>query len=135
MKKRAAMLFMGLAFVALIFASMPAFSQEGIVNLADSAFGDRQRPPAVFEHDQHNEKANMDDCSVCHHVYQNGEKVEDESSEDSSCSGCHNVTGGYPTRPLMNAYHDLCTGCHVDAKAGPVTCGECHPRKQKIVRS
>jgi hypothetical protein len=27
----------------------------------------------------------------------------------------------------MKAYHDLCKGCHLEYKTGPVMCGECHP--------
>jgi hypothetical protein len=43
------------------------------------------------------------------------------------CSDCHHRETGFPTRPLMKAYHDLCKSCHLENKAGPVTCGECHP--------
>ena len=113
----------------MVSSSIPAYSQEDITSLKDEAFGKGQRPPAVFVHEAHNEKAEIEDCNVCHHVYRNGKNVEDESSEDSRCSDCHNMKKGYPTRPLMKAYHDLCKGCHKAKKAGPITCGECHPRK------
>lgn len=128
MKKRTVALFFGMVVAACILAFVPAYSQEDIVSLKDEAFGKGQRPAAVFAHEDHNEKAEIEDCSVCHHVYKEGEKVEDESSEDMSCSDCHNVNKGYLTRPLMKAYHDLCQNCHKENKSGPITCGECHPR-------
>jgi predicted CXXCH cytochrome family protein len=122
-------LFIVTAVVAFVFAFVPVYSQEDIMTLEDSAFHDSQRPAAVFEHDQHNEKAEIDECNVCHHLYEGGNKVEDDSSEGQGCSDCHNVEEGYPTRPLMKAYHDLCKGCHGEKDKGPVTCGECHPRQ------
>ncbi|MES0385964.1 MAG: PriCT-2 domain-containing protein, partial [Hyphomicrobium sp.] len=68
-------LFTGMAVLCCMLAFMPAYSQEDITTLADEAFGDKQRPPAVFAHEQHNEKAEIEECNVCHHVYKNGEKV------------------------------------------------------------
>jgi predicted CXXCH cytochrome family protein len=128
MKKKTVALFIGFAFTGCLLAFFPAYAQEDITALADDAFANRQRPPAVFAHEEHNEKAQIDDCATCHHVYRNAEKVEGESSEDMGCADCHNVKAGYPTRPLMKAYHDLCQGCHKEKKSGPITCGECHPR-------
>ena len=135
MKKRALALFVVIIGLFFAFAFMPAYSQEDIVSLADKAFHDSQRPAAVFVHDQHNENAEIEDCNVCHHVYEGGKKVEDDSSEGQGCSDCHNVKEGYPTRPLMKAYHDLCKNCHQEKDAGPVTCGECHPRGQAVASS
>ena len=131
MRKRTVALYagMGVLISVLTFMLMPAYSQEDIVTLEDSAFKDAQRPPAVFAHDDHNEKAEIDECNVCHHLYEGGNKVEDESSEGQGCSDCHNVKEGHPTRPLMKAYHDLCKVCHGEKGSGPVTCGECHPRQ------
>ena len=131
MRKRTVALYagMGVLISVLTFMLMPAYSQEDIVTLQDSAFKDAQRPPAVFAHEEHNEKAEIDECSVCHHLYEGGNKVEDESSEDQGCSDCHHVEEAHPTRPLMKAYHDLCKQCHLENKKGPITCGECHPRQ------
>jgi hypothetical protein len=129
MKKRMVALYIGMAVLVCVFPFvMPAYSQEDITELADEAFGDRERPAAVFAHEDHNEKAEIEDCSVCHHVYEGGNKVEYESSEDQSCSDCHTVEGEGETRKLMRAYHDLCKKCHKEKKKGPITCGECHPK-------
>jgi hypothetical protein len=128
MKKKTLALLIGMAVLACMVAFVPAYSQEDITSLKDEAFGEGQRPAAVFAHDDHNEKAEIEECSVCHHVYKEGVLVEDESSEDSKCSDCHNVKGDYPTRPLMKAYHDLCGDCHKEQGQGPITCGECHPK-------
>ena len=131
MKNKTVTLFAGLAVLACMLAFMPAHSQEDITFLKDKAFGEGERPAAVFVHEEHNEKAEIEECNVCHHVHKDGELVEDESSEDMSCSDCHNVKEGYPTLPLMKAYHNLCQGCHKEKGHGPITCGECHPRGGK----
>ena len=130
MKKRMVALYIGMAVLISVFPfMMPAYSQEDITELADEAFGDRERPAAVFAHEEHNEKAEIEECNVCHHLYEDGNKVEDESSEGQGCADCHNVEEGHPTRPLMKAYHDLCKQCHLDNDKGPITCGECHPKQ------
>ena len=82
--------------------AVTAFCNEGEA-VTDYSFNHRQRTAAIFAHDEHNEKAQIDECSICHHLYQNGVKVEGESSEDMSCSDCHAVQIGFPTRPLMKA--------------------------------
>ncbi len=128
MRKRTVSIYFSLAVLVSVFCLVQSYAQEDIVQLEDSAFKDRQRPPAVFAHEDHNEKAEIEDCNVCHHVYEGGNKVEDESSEDQSCSDCHTVEGEGQTRPLMKAYHDLCKQCHREKKKGPITCGECHPK-------
>ncbi len=129
MKKKTLVLYAATIGFIFAFTFMPGYSQEEMVALEDEAFGTRQRPDAVFVHEEHNEKAKIEECNVCHHLYKDGKKVEDESSEDMECSECHKVEGGSRTRPLMKAYHDLCKSCHRTNKTGPVTCGECHPRK------
>lgn len=128
MKKKTVALFIGLAVLACMLAFMPAYSQEDMTMLKDDVFKDRQRPAAVFVHEEHNEKAEIEECNVCHHLYKDGRKIEDESSEDMGCADCHNVKKDFPTRPLMKAYHDRCQGCHKEMKSGPITCGECHRR-------
>ena len=92
------------------------------------AFEAPRRPGSIFDHDAHNEKAGLDDnCAVCHHVYEDGVLVEDESSEDSSCSDCHGLR---PTDEnsvgLEAAFHRQCKECHFESARGPVLCGECH---------
>ena len=113
---------------ACVFLYMiPAFSQDEITFLLDPAFKKHERPAAVFVHDVHNEKAGIDDCAVCHHVWEDGKIVEDESSEDQKCSDCHKVKPDSGTTGLRNAYHNLCTSCHIKENKGPVTCAGCHP--------
>jgi len=103
-----------------------AYSQENVKSVQDSAFKTKMRPDAVFVHDEHNEKAEIDDCGTCHHVYKDGVKVEDETSEDTECSGCHKIDGN--PMPLVAKYHLRCKGCHEEKKSGPVMCSECHIR-------
>jgi len=117
--------------VLLIISAFYAYSGEDTPTVDNTVFEHPQRAAAVFDHDDHNEKAMMtDDCSVCHHVYENRQKVEDESSEDSACSECHSLK---PTSenaiPLRMAFHKRCKECHFESNKGPVLCGECHIKK------
>jgi hypothetical protein len=107
---------------------MPAFSQEDMEVVDNDGFSEKQRPPAVFRHDEHNEKAELEDCSECHHIYENGEKLEDESSEDQSCADCHEEKSTDKKPGLRKAFHTNCKGCHLARKQGPVMCGQCHVR-------
>ncbi|NLW81849.1 MAG: cytochrome c3 family protein [Desulfovibrionales bacterium] len=108
--------------------SVSAFSQEDTVLKVD-AFGKLERPVSVFDHDTHNEKAQAEDCSLCHHVYKDGKKVEGESSEGQACSECHTLKAQGTQPGLRMAYHQQCKKCHIDQKKGPVACGECHVKK------
>jgi hypothetical protein len=87
------------------------------------------RPSPAFAHDEHNEKAGIEDCIECHHVYdEDGNRLEDESSEDQECSECHGAEGDEYPMDLVRHYHLNCRGCHQAEKAGPVACGECHAK-------
>ena len=112
----------------LTFLMMPAASQEDIEVLDDQGFSKRQRPPAVFKHDEHNEIAEIEECNECHHVYENGVKIEDESSEDQLCSDCHSEEESGDQPRLVKAFHLNCKGCHRAEQKGPIMCGECHVR-------
>ncbi len=107
---------------------LPAYSQYEIKFLLDPAFDHHERPAAVFNHEEHNEKAEIYECYVCHHVWEDGKIVEYESSEDQKCSDCHDVDPEAGNTGLRNAYHKLCTDCHIEKDKGPVTCAGCHPK-------
>lgn len=112
-----------------ILCAVAAFSQEDMVVVDNRVFDNPQRTPSAFEHDAHNEAAEIEDCAACHHVYDDdGNLVEDESSEDSSCSECHGASDEGRTPNLRKAYHLNCKGCHSERASGPVLCGECHQR-------
>jgi len=107
---------------------IPAFSQEDMVAVDSEGFSKKQRPPAVFRHDEHNETALIEECSECHHVYENREKLADESSEGQGCWECHDETGSGNQPGLRKAFHTNCKGCHRQNKKGPIMCGQCHVR-------
>lgn len=107
----------------------PALSQENVKTVDDSAFVERMRPRAVFFHDDHNEKAGIEDCGKCHHVYKDGRIIEGETSEDKECSACHLGKKGNNLIDLTDIYHRQCKACHVEKKKGPLMCNECHVRK------
>ena len=127
MRKRGVVLLTGLLLT--VFFLVAAYSQEEMVMVDSSVFPNPERVPSVFNHEEHNEAAEIDDCSECHHVYEDGVKLEDESSEDMLCSDCHEIeaTGNQPS--LMQAFHHNCKGCHLSEKKGPIMCGECHRKK------
>ena len=105
-----------------------AWAQEDMVTVEPDAFNNPQRTASVFRHDEHNEAAAIEDCAVCHHLYENGKLVEDGSSEDQRCSDCHQLEAQGRQLGLMRAFHTNCKGCHLEKNAGPVMCGECHRR-------
>ncbi len=128
MKKRTWIIYTVIILMGGIFAVMSGYSQEDVTNVADSAFKKKMRPAVPFLHDKHNETAELDECNTCHHVYEDGKIVEDDSSEDQECSGCHTLNKGDNPMSLVNIYHLQCKGCHQEKKAGPIMCSECHPR-------
>lgn len=101
-----------------------------IIRMDTSAFETLRRPAALFDHDTHNENAELEDCEVCHHVWEDGRVVEGESSEDSPCSDCHGIqASGDNGMALANAFHTQCRACHIDIGKGPMLCGECHKKE------
>ena len=76
--------------VLLLGLTAPAHAQEDMVVVDNGVFESPRRAPSVFVHDTHNETAEIEGCSQCHHVYdEEGNLLEDESSEDQRCADCH----------------------------------------------
>ena len=126
MKKAAVFIFASVVVSVFLFTS--AYSQEEMTFVDNSVFTNPQRTPSVFRHDEHNETAGVEECNQCHHVYEDGKLLEDESSEDQRCSDCHESKASENTPALMKAYHTNCKGCHLEEKKGPIMCGECHQK-------
>ncbi len=112
--------------MVLIVLLATGFSQDEMTQVDNDIFLDPQRPPTVFNHEDHNEMAEIEDCAQCHHLYEDGKLVEDESSEDMRCAECHEEKKVGKTPSLMQAFHLNCKGCHHRENSGPVMCGECH---------
>jgi hypothetical protein len=106
-----------------------AWSQEDMKVVSPENFAKPQRPAAVFPHDDHNAKAGIENCNECHHVYEGGKRVDDESSEDRRCSECHSLENAGSQPGLRKAFHLNCRGCHQIQNKGPIMCGECHVRQ------
>ncbi|MCG8687231.1 MAG: cytochrome c family protein [Desulfobacterales bacterium] len=121
-----------LAFILSVLGAWTAISSqdsgsEELIRMDTSAFDTLRRPAAVFDHDTHNETAELEDCAICHHVWEDGKLIEDESSEDSPCSECHGLKSSPEnSMALANAFHTQCRACHIDKGKGPLLCGECH---------
>jgi hypothetical protein len=117
-----------LAAFAMLFI-VNAWSQEDMKVVPSDDFARPRRPAAVFPHDQHNEKAKIENCNQCHHVFEDGKRLEDESSEGQPCSDCHGLEKAGRQPGLMMAFHLNCKGCHEAQQKGPIMCGECHVRQ------
>lgn len=116
-----------LAGLLLVMAS--AYSQEDMEFISNEAFDNPERGWVSFLHDTHNETAEVDDCAECHHLYDDdGNKLEDESSEDQGCVECHGDKDEGRKPKLIKAYHLNCKGCHLKEKKGPILCAECHAK-------
>ncbi len=126
MKKAAVFIFAIVVVSAFLLVS--AYSQEDMTSVDSSVFPKAERTSSVFLHDEHNEKAGIEECNQCHHVYEDGKLMQDESSEDQRCSDCHELKSVGSAPALMKAYHMNCKGCHLKQKKGPVMCGECHQK-------
>jgi hypothetical protein len=126
MMKKGIFFLISLLLVGILL--VPVFAQEDMEVVDNEGFSKKQRPPVVFRHDEHNEKSEIEDCSECHHIYENGEKLEDESSEDQSCADCHDEQSAGKKLGLRKAFHTNCKGCHLAKNQGPVMCGKCHVR-------
>ena len=112
--------------VATVVATI-AFGEMDLQRMDNSYFDAPRRPAAIFDHDAHNEQAELEDCAACHHVYdEEGNLSEFDSSEDQACGDCHGLTSEGRMPGLRKAYHLRCKGCHLSVRNGPVICGECH---------
>ncbi len=121
------LLVLSLIFVLIVSY---AYSQEDMRYIDNSYFENPQRPKALFNHDEHNEKAGIDDCASCHHTYdESGNLIEGESSEGTACADCHSLKKEGSKPSLMNAFHSSCINCHKEnSKVAPLACGECHKK-------
>ena len=122
-------LFILAVFVFCCFFLAVAYSQEDMTVIDNQVFESPKRPPAIFLHDQHNESAEIEECNVCHHLYEDGKLIEDESSEDQRCADCHEMQDIGRKPGLVKAFHANCKSCHRQKKKGPLMCGQCHLRQ------
>jgi len=139
------MLILGIG--SLLWAVNLDAQPEDILLDDQSVFSNHSRPSVAFPHIQHID-AEIE-CSDCHHLFKGGENIVDEAeleedAEGIKCASCHKNETGFRFKPdldptkrtLQQAYHRMCTGCHrqvskENKQSGPVTCGECHPKKKR----
>ena len=94
-------------------------------------FGELERQPVAFSHDLHTQtlKKQNKDCSTCH-----------LSDEKGVMSQKFQRLEDIDKQAVMEIYHEKCIECHKEIagsgqESGPVTCGECHLKKPKVVSS
>ncbi len=121
----------GLLLLAVFWLGpAPVSAQEDMVQLRPEALQPATRPAALFKHDEHNEKAHLEDqCIVCHHSGADGVLVADETSEGTPCADCHTVEKGKKQTALRQAYHRRCMNCHKAKGRGPTHCSGCHDKR------
>ena len=117
----------------LMFSSLLG-AQPETLTLMSPALQTRERPPVSFPHGRHMEGDLS--CKDCHHRYEQGKNVLDESDLEPGkpgirCQECHGPRG---RGSLQEVFHRQCLGCHQKmAKEGrknvPRYCGECHVKK------
>jgi hypothetical protein len=126
MKKPLVLMLIAVSTLLAAGAVRQALSQEQIVLGEETGFDRLRRPEVIFNHEDHNEAALIEECNECHHVYEDGVKLADESSEDEKCADCHGLEPSGDQPGLRRAFHLNCKGCHLQRRKGPVMCGQCH---------
>jgi len=118
----------GLTFTSLLGA------QPDTLTLMSPGVQTRERPPVPFPHGRHMEEGLS--CKDCHHRYEQGKNVLEESDLEPGkpgirCQACHGPGG---RGSLREVFHRQCLSCHqekqkVGRKNVPRYCGECHVRR------
>lgn len=134
MIKRVTVFIAGLALTAWLVPAFAQYSPEG----AQAAQAVQEGAPAPrklavpYDHNEHNKKAKLKNCVVCHHGLKNGRRVTTGKGLDRRCSECHLERPMTHTDPpsLMSISHASCQGCHKKMNKGPVKCSQCHPQQQ-----
>lgn len=117
-----------LAFAAIAWGATPPTASlrpippSTVVMVFPEALGPMQRPAVEFDHARHAAAMDKEGCTACHTMT--------DRVLDPRLSGTVDVAS---RDPLIDAYHEACTGCHEERvasslKGGPVTCGGCHAR-------
>ena len=88
--------------------ALPALSQEDMKTVPNNDFGTPKMSAAMFKHDQHNEKAKIEDCGACHHGGANGKADPADPTPGQPCAECHPAAGAQGKTPLMRAFHKQC---------------------------
>jgi hypothetical protein len=78
------------------------------------------------------EAGREDNCSVCHHQYDEAKKVLFYAKgEEETCRYCHKEEAEGDVRSMADASHASCVSCHLKVEkagktSGPVQCAGCH---------
>ena len=126
LKKYKVVIYTAVPIIFLLAGTFAAFSRKILKTVSDSAFTKQTRPAVAFFHDAHNERAEIEDCNVCHHMFENGERLVDDDSIEWNVRNVHYSKMQDDVADLIRVYHLQCSGCHLKQKTGPVMCGECH---------
>jgi len=146
----------GLA-ACLFFAAGIYAKVADVIKLGEKSCPPPTKGEVEFKHKLHSEdyakkypKLYENGCGACHHDDKNQPlKNLTADSKVQKCFECHKKCGEAPKgkdapkldnkekrQYLAEAFHDNCRDCHRDynkefkpAKKAPVTCNDCHPKK------
>lgn len=96
------------------------------LTLKSEEFKTHRRPAVTFDHDNHNERAKIEDCIVCHHGGENGVIDPEVSSEDQPCSDATRPTCPADARRSCVPITRTASNAIRPRTRGPTTCGACH---------
>lgn len=105
------------------------------ITIENKVYRTDRKGSVYFSHTEHAE-GYVDECSACHHDYQDGQNVWQEGQPVQKCSACHDPSKRKgKVRKLNIAYHKNCKGCHQKlAREGGTEapyrqCTDCHAKR------
>ncbi len=146
-------------FLGVIALSFSVFAYAGtevkdMIRMENKAYAKHKKSVMDFSHKKHTEDYKAG-CGECHHDKDNKPLNDLKIGDDvQNCIECHKkasmikgkeakgLTDAQKREHHANAIHDNCKECHKkfnkekgldkkDPKAAPVTCKQCHPKKEK----
>ena len=118
-----------ITFAGLIFTTVGVPTAADLpdeIIIENRGYKSKKAGPVTFPHLEHAEDFGLD-CSVCHHVYKDGENTWKDDDPVQRCAECHSPLKmeGKVMR-LPNAYHVNCKGCHKKTREQKDKCTDCH---------
>lgn len=129
-------LLLGAGMIALMVGPLSADDMPEDILIENEGYKPDRKGPVNFPHLSHAEDYEIE-CRECHHVYEDGENVWDESEPVQKCSKCHSpIENQGKIKKLKIAFHRNCKNCHrkvtkegLSEDAPYRKCSDCHEKK------
>ncbi len=130
-------LLLGAVTMTLIVGPLSADDMPEDILIENEGYATDRKGPVSFSHLSHSEDYGVE-CRECHHIYEDGENVWDESDEVQKCRECHIPTENRgKVKKLKIAFHRKCKNCHrkltkegMSDDAPYRKCSDCHEKKR-----